>query len=64
MWTKHPTNIPCSKAGRPKLEKIEDVRELYAGPASYLFIEQDEEKRPVGRPRKRKETRGRPKKIE
>ena len=59
----HPEDYPYDKGGRPKVEKIDNVRDIYAGRASYLFIEQEEEKRPVGRPRKRKETRGRPKNI-
>ena len=64
MRNTHPGYVYNAKGGRPKVKKIDNVEDMYAGPASYLFIEQEEEKRPVGRPRKRKETRGRPKKIE
>ena len=60
----HPEDYPYDKGGRPKVEKIDDPRDMHAGPASYLFIEQEEEKRPFGRPRKRKHAGGRPKKIE
>ena len=57
---KHPEFDYHQKVGRPKLDQIDDIRDTYAGPASYLYIEQ---KRSVGRPKKKKETRGRPKKI-
>ena len=60
---KHPYFQFDGVPGRPKKEYIEDMRDMYAGTAPYLFTKQKEEKRPVGRPRKRKHTGGRPKKI-
>ena len=48
---------------RSKALLKEDMRDMYAGTAPYLLTEQKEEKRPVGRPRKRKHTGGRPKNI-
>ena len=57
---KHYDSESDKSSAPEEFDHVADVRERYAGPASYLYIEQ---RRSVGRPRKKKGTRGRPKMI-